>query len=361
MIARESMPEFRRDGEYLIFNPGDFLRFLAVIGQADSVPALKETVRSCLEIFMTDNGKDHVPDGTFRVKKVVLERHLKQISGALTMERAAYYIRRLEKYVTSVPSGPVDMKRWQDYDEIITDSLWNLESRDRSEGHDAGYWGNFVPQIPRQLMLRYTSPGDLVLEPFMGGGTTLLEAMKMNRNYIGVDLNPDLVDLARRKASSILSDSRYFLECADSSRTDFSRLLEVNGFNHADLVILHPPYHDIIKFTENPADLSRSPSVDDFLQSLFSIVSASERTLKRGGYLTMVIGDKYDSAQWIPLGFMVMQEILKTGLILKSIVVKNFNRTKGKRGQEMLWRYRALAGGFYVFKHEYIFIFRKRR
>lgn len=39
--------------------------------------------------------------------------------------------------------------------------------------------------------------------------------------------------------------------------------------------------------------------------------------------------------------------------------MKNFDQTKGKRRQEELWRYRVLAGGFYVFKHEYVLIFRK--
>jgi hypothetical protein len=41
------------------------------------------------------------------------------------------------------------------------------------------------------------------------------------------------------------------------------------------------------------------------------------------------------------------------------IAVKNFEETRGKRNQKELWRYRALVGGFYVFKHEYIFIFQK--
>ncbi len=44
---------------------------------------------------------------------------------------------------------------------------------------------------------------------------------------------------------------------------------------------------------------------------------------------------------------------------LKSIIVKNFDETKGKMTQKELWRYRALAGGFYIFKHEYIFLFQK--
>jgi hypothetical protein len=56
-----------------------------------------------------------------------------------------------------------------------------------------------------------------------------------------------------------------------------------------------------------------------------------------------------------------MQEVQQRGFTLKSIIVKNFEegRTAGKRNQKELWRYRALAGGFYIFKHEYIFLFQK--
>jgi hypothetical protein len=50
--------------------------------------------------------------------------------------------------------------------------------------------------------------------------------------------------------------------------------------------------------------------------------------------------------EWIPLGFLAMNEVTKRGFRLKSI--------------KELWRYRALAGGFYVFKHEYVFNFRRR-
>jgi hypothetical protein len=55
-----------------------------------------------------------------------------------------------------------------------------------------------------------------------------------------------------------------------------------------------------------------------------------------------------------------MQEVQRRGFALKSIVVKNFDTTTGKRTQKELWRYRALVGGFYLFKHEYVFVFRKR-
>jgi hypothetical protein len=55
-----------------------------------------------------------------------------------------------------------------------------------------------------------------------------------------------------------------------------------------------------------------------------------------------------------------MQEIIKRGYKLKSTIVKNFDTTKGKMNQKELWRYKTLAGRFYIFKHEYIFLFQKK-
>ena len=83
------------------------------------------------------------------------------------------------------------------------------------------------------------------------------------------------------------------------------------------------------------------------------------RNVGAPGDAGVVIGDKYSGSEWIPLGFKCMQVLEGLGCILKSIVVKNFEATAGKRQTTELWRYRALAGGFYVFKHEYIFIMQK--
>lgn len=83
--------------------------------------------------------------------------------------------------------------------------------------------------------------------------------------------------------------------------------------------------------------------------------------LEKGRYLGIVIGDKYLKGTWIPLGFYIMNEVLKREFYLKSIIVKNFEQTRGKRNQQELWRYRALVGGFYIFKHEYILLFKKEK
>jgi hypothetical protein len=123
---------------------------------------------------------------------------------------------------------------------------------------------------------------------------------------------------------------------------------------------MHPPYWDIIKFTKEKNDLSNAQTVNEFLNMFSSVLNNISPYLEKKRYLAVVIGDKYSNGEWIPLGFLTMQEVLKNNFKLKSIIVKNFEDTTAKRNQKELWRYRALVGGFYIFKHEYIFLFQKK-
>ena len=73
----------------------------------------------------------------------------------------------------------------------------------------------------------------------------------------------------------------------------------------------------------------------------------------------VVIGDKYANSQIVPLGFICMNLFLERGFILKAIIVKNIGDTEGKANQQVIWRYRAMSADYYVFKHEYIMVFKK--
>ena len=81
--------------------------------------------------------------------------------------------------------------------------------------------------------------------------------------------------------------------------------------------------------------------------------------LEKNRYCAVVIGDKYANSEIVPIGFYCMNLFLQKKLKLKAILVKNFENTKGKSNQNNIWRYRALSSDFYIFKHEYIFIFKK--
>lgn len=323
----------------------------------DLVNRLKE-VRSNTAIAGVQKAAEQL---SRQVKDEFLISELKQIQASHTLERAHYYVDRLIKGLTVVrtPEGSdINLNRWKEYSDIHTDSLWIIPRRDGTGVHKADYWGNFVPQIPQQMMKRYTREGDWVLDPFCGSGTTLIEAQRMGRNGLGVELRPDMVEHARgliEAERNLFSTSQTVVQ-GDSSRVDLKSVL---GDQTVQLAVLHPPYYDIIQFSSNPDCLSRATDVTHFLQRLRAVVQNVSRVLDPGRYLALVIGDKYAEGEWIPLGFQSMQEICNLGFTLKSIVVKNFEDTAGKRHQKELWRYRALAGGFYVFKHEYVFVFRK--
>lgn len=252
----------------------------------------------------------------------------------------------------------IDLKRWKDYDDIITDSLWLIPARDNSGMHTPEYHGNFIPQIPRQAMLRYTRRGENVLDTFAGLGTTLIEARRLGRNCIGIEISREIAEKARKIVEK--EENPYGVETKIIVGDSTSEKIYENLGNF-QLVIMHPPYWDIIKFSDKKEDLSNSKSVDEFLNRFEKAVKIAAKHLDYGRYLVLVIGDKYSNGTWIPLGFYTMEKIMENGFNLKSIVVKNIEENRGKRGKYSLWRYRALKGGYYIFKHEYVMFFEKVR
>lgn len=257
----------------------------------------------------------------------------------------------------------IDISRWKEYIENIwLDSLWIINKRDNSKKHSGFYHGNFVPQIPRQLILRYTKKYDTVLDLFCGSGTTIFEAEDLERNAIGVDLNQEMIDYVNSK---IDKHSNIFLEniCEDSSKKEcfykINEVLNKNNKKFVDLVILHPPYFDIIKFSNNKNDLSNSNNFLDFIKKFILIVKQAKEVLKKDGYLSVVIGDKYQNGEIIPMGFYCMNEIKKLGFVLKGVIIKNMEGNRAKAGKDNIWKYRALSSDYFIFKHEYIFIFKK--
>jgi DNA modification methylase len=265
----------------------------------------------------------------------------------------------------SVPYNDLDLRRWKEYPHVETDSLWLIPARERGNGHRLEYHGNFVPQIATQLLLRYTKERDVVLDLFLGCGTSAIEAARLNRRCLGVELQPELCDhvAARLPEAVAAGDLRILPGDSTLPKTrDRARDLMRTawGRDAADLVILHPPYADIIRFSDHPADLSNRSSTEQFLAAFRHVSAHGYDLLTPGRFAALVIGDKYARGELVPLGFLCMQQMTEVGFRPKSIIVKNIEGNEVGKGRDSnLWRYRALKGGFYIFKHEYVMIFQR--
>lgn len=330
---------------------------------------LKEFFNSVLKKVNNSQSSSTIPvifqKTEAELKREILIEDIRQIIEAQTIERAKYYVNRLIKSITEVKQSKINdlnLNRWKEYDDLITDSLWIFNKRDNSGAHNASYWGNFIPQIPNQLLKRYTKKGDWVLDPFAGSGTTLIECKRLGRNALGIDLSVEATDLCKTNLEKEKNPFNVITEVINdnSAKVDLKNHLYRFQKKNFQFIIMHPPYWDIIKFTKEKNDLSNAQTVNEFLKMFNNVLNNISPFLEKRRFLAIVIGDKYSNSEWIPIGFLTMQEVLKNNFKLKSIVVKNFEDTTGKRNQKELWRYRALVGGFYIFKHEYIFLFQKK-
>lgn len=85
----------------------------------------------------------------------------------------------------------------------LTLDVWSIPPESATRvGHPAP----FPVELPEQLIRLYTFAGDLVLDPFMGSGSTLVAAARLGRRYVGYDLDERYVDIARRRVAEALAE-----------------------------------------------------------------------------------------------------------------------------------------------------------
>lgn len=266
--------------------------------------------------------------------------------------------------VKTTAYSDINLKKWRDYDHIKTDTFWEFPTRLKEGGHSNEYHGNFIPQLAQQLYERFTKKNDIVLDLFFGSGTSGIEAINMNRRCIGVELKDDQAEKVSEKftAKQLVTDVNVI--CADSTseiaKEKVQARLDIMGKKQAQFLVLHPPYDDIIKFSDKKEDLSNCSSTEEFYDLFEKVAKNGYDLLEKGHFAALIIGDKYSNSQIQPLGFECMKRMNNLGFITKSIIVKDIQGNEKAKGKTAnLWRYRALAGGFYIFKHEYIMIMQK--
>ena len=233
--------------------------------------------------------------------------------------------------------------------ELETNTVWAFPNRGKWATHDAKYRGNWSPYIPRNVILRYSSEGDTVLDQFVGGGTTAVEAKLTGRNFIGFDINPAAVELTikklyfeydtRAEISVMLGDARK-LKLSDDS---------------IDLICTHPPYADIINYSDGiDGDLSLL-SINPFLTEMGTVAEECYRVLKKDKFCAILMGDTRKKGMVQPLAFETMQLFELAGFKLKEIIIKEQHNCKATG----YWKTNSIKYNFLLLAHEYLFVFKK--
>ena len=228
-------------------------------------------------------------------------------------------------------------------------TIWNFKERGSWATHKGDYRGNCPPQVPRNLILKYTKEGDIVLDTFCGSGTTLIETKLLNRKGVGIDVNVKALRISKERLnfkSNNLCEPKLI-------KADSTNLRGIVPNNCIDFIFAHPPYANIIKYSDNiKEDLSRL-ELNEFLNQIKLFSKECFRILKKDKYCAVLIGDIRKNKNIIPLGFYIMDIFIQTGFTLKEIIIKEQHNCK----KTDYWRQNKNRD-FYLLAHEYIFVFK---
>ena len=242
--------------------------------------------------------------------------------------------------------------KWEPDDfELETTTVWSFPDRGNWATHDAKWRGNWSPYIPRNIILRYSKEGDLVLDQFAGGGTTLVEAKLLNRDIIGVDVNEVALERCKEKTNFVHEGANGKVYIKKGDARDLSFVPD----NAIDLICTHPPYANIIAYSENIKEDLSHLGVPAFLEEMKKVASESYRVLKKEKFCAVLMGDTRQKGHMIPMSFEVLQIYEDAGFKLKELIIKEQHNCKATG----YWKTNSVKYNFLLIAHEYLFVFKK--
>lgn len=244
----------------------------------------------------------------------------------------------------------IDIKNWRDLqNDITTDSLWIsststknrpmfiIPHRDFLPKNDSNFHGIFIPEIPYQFIRRFLPENGLIWDCFGGSGTTHRVAEYLNARCILTDLHP----------------AQYYIIEGDAVNYTLNE--------KADLVFCHPPYHDIIKYSDDPNDGSNQGSIDGFLDWMEKVAINIKDNTNPGAVVILVVGNLYTDGEEKTLGVWAKDRFCKDKKFkCKAHIIKDYGETKGTEGKNYNLNYvRQLRGGYNNFYGDNIFILKR--
>ena len=249
----------------------------------------------------------------------------------------------------------LDGKTWTRY----SISVWNdieKTTAERRLKHPA----MFPVSLVERVISCFSHEGDIVLDPFLGSGTTLIAAGNLGRKGIGIELSSEYVELASQR----VADSGHMeQEVHQGNGLDISQLVDPES---VALCVTSPPYWDVLKrrrsadhrqpmhYGDTALDLGSVSDYGEFIAALGSIFDQVYEVLKPGGFLVAVVMDVRKGPKFFPLHMDLSVRVKQAGFLLDDLII--WDRRKDYSSLRPL-------GYPYVFRinkvHEYLLIFQK--
>lgn len=228
--------------------------------------------------------------------------------------------------------------------------------------------------FPMQLTYRIikiftTGKNTVVLDPFMGSGSTIISAYKLGRKGIGFELSEEYVKMAKNRLKSFqidLNQSKEDLITPEIHNKDIFDLDKIIPKDSVDLVVTSPPYWDILtekrsadkknirKYSESVEDLGNIHDYNEFLTKLKEAFTLIYSVLKKGKYCVVVVMDIRKKSKFYPFHMDLINKMKEIGFELDDMII--WDRQNEYNNMKPL-------GYPYVFRinkvHEFILIFKK--
>ena len=255
-------------------------------------------------------------------------------------------------------------KQWLQY----SFSIWKDIQKNKEEWslrHPAMFP---VMLVERLIDVFTNSKKQIILDPFMGSGSTLIAAQNKGLKGIGFEINNDYISMAKRRLEDVYktmfdanSNGKY--EIIKDSVLNLDKHVSPNSI---DLTVTSPPYWDILnrrrsadhkairKYSDSTIDFGNIPDYERFLLSLQDVFKKVHTATKPGRYCIAVVMDIRKNSNFYPLHTDLARKMEEIGFSLKDIII--WDRQKEYNNSRPL----GYPYAFIVNKiHEYILIFKK--
>jgi DNA modification methylase len=220
--------------------------------------------------------------------------------------------------------------------ELQTTTLWEYPSQHYGAGMqgDKGYKGATPSYVIWNLLQRYTRPGDVIVDPMCGSGTTVDVAADLGRKGVGFDIAPYRADIKQADA----------------------RKIPLKG-ESVDFVFVDPPYSTHLKYSGHPQCIGELDAADQaYYEAMGQVIGEMWRILKNRRYMALYVSDSWKKGEpFQPIGFDLFALLRQRFKPIDIVAVVRHNKTL-KKGH---WHKSAMEGNYFLRGFNYLFIMKK--